>query len=137
MTRDDGWRFLSLGRHLERLLFVATTLGDVAPDQASAGSGAARMAARPVGQPASPIAPRYMQQPEWRAVVDLLLFDGRNPRSARVPAREARQARPTAARGRLDELLGGDGAAARTLPRRVDGDQGDCSPAASGGSRAS
>ena len=26
MTRDDGWRFLSLGRHLERLHFVATTL---------------------------------------------------------------------------------------------------------------
>ena len=26
MTRDDGWRFLSLGRHLERLAFVATTL---------------------------------------------------------------------------------------------------------------
>ena len=52
MTRDDGWRFLSLGRHLERLHFVSSTLGDVAPEQASAESGAARMAARAVGQPA-------------------------------------------------------------------------------------
>ena len=33
-------------------LRVAATLGDVAPEQASAGSGAARMAARAVGQPA-------------------------------------------------------------------------------------
>ena len=28
MTRDQGWRFLSLGRHLERLQFIATTLED-------------------------------------------------------------------------------------------------------------
>jgi uncharacterized alpha-E superfamily protein len=30
MTRDDGWRFLSLGRHLERLLYVVTTVDEVA-----------------------------------------------------------------------------------------------------------
>jgi hypothetical protein len=39
MSRDDGWRFLSLGRHLERLHFVSSTLGDVAPGQASARPG--------------------------------------------------------------------------------------------------
>ena len=33
MTRDDGWRFLSVGRHLERLLFVASTLELLAPDE--------------------------------------------------------------------------------------------------------
>ena len=51
MTRDDGWRFLSLGRHLERLHFVSSTLGDVSPEQAAAGSRTPRMAPRAVGQP--------------------------------------------------------------------------------------
>ena len=50
MTRDDGWRFMSLGRHLERLLYVvdhgrrSRDVGD------GRGSGAARVAARSVGQ---------------------------------------------------------------------------------------
>ena len=35
MTRDDGWRFLSLGRHLERLLSVSTALGDRRADVAT------------------------------------------------------------------------------------------------------
>ena len=93
MTRDDGWRFLSLGRHLERLLFVATHARRRRAGAGVGRSGAARVAARAVRQPASPIAPATCSTPEWPAVVDLLLFDARNPRSARVPAGEARQAR--------------------------------------------
>ena len=51
MTRDHGWRFLSIGRHLERLSFVASTLDDVARGRRAAGAGAARVAARSVRQP--------------------------------------------------------------------------------------
>jgi uncharacterized circularly permuted ATP-grasp superfamily protein/uncharacterized alpha-E superfamily protein len=81
MTRDDGWRFLSLGRHLERLLYVTTTVGEVA-------------AAPAVDEPALlewlldlsdsiiTYRARYMRPPEWLAVAELLLFDDRNPRSA-------------------------------------------------------
>jgi hypothetical protein len=81
MTRDDGWRFLSLGRHLERLLYVATTVADVA---------------NPIDAETPPLLEwlldlsdsiityraRYLRQPEWLPVAELLLFDGRNPRSA-------------------------------------------------------
>ena len=48
MTRDDGWRFLSLGRYIERLLFVATTVGEVAASGEDAAPLA--MAARAVRQ---------------------------------------------------------------------------------------
>ena len=82
MTRDDGWRFLSLGRHLERLHFVSSTLGDVAPDQASAGSGLLEWLLE-LSDSLLTYRVRHMQQPEWESVVDLTLVDERNPRSAR------------------------------------------------------
>lgn len=81
MTRDQGWRFLSFGRHLERLQFIATTLLD--------------SAARPFGTDAGLLEwllelsdsvltyrVRYVQRPEWQSVMDLIVFDDRNPRSA-------------------------------------------------------
>jgi uncharacterized circularly permuted ATP-grasp superfamily protein/uncharacterized alpha-E superfamily protein len=82
MTRDDGWRFLSLGRHLERLHFVSSTLADVAPDQASAGSGLLEWLLE-LSDSLLTYRVRHMQQPEWESVVDLTLVDERNPRSAR------------------------------------------------------
>jgi uncharacterized alpha-E superfamily protein len=82
MTRDDGWRFLSLGRHLERLHFVSSTLADVVPDQASAGSGLLEWLLE-LSDSLLTYRVRHMQQPEWDSVVDLTLVDERNPRSAR------------------------------------------------------
>ncbi|MEO8259832.1 MAG: circularly permuted type 2 ATP-grasp protein [Acidobacteriota bacterium] len=82
MTRDDGWRFLSLGRHLERLHFVSSTVGDVATDQASAGTGLLEWLLE-LSDSLLTYRVRHMQQPEWEAVVDLTLIDERNPRSAR------------------------------------------------------
>ena len=81
MTRDDGWRFMSLGRHLERLLFVSQVVQDVA---------ASAMAEQPalldwlldVLDSIITYRARYMGHAEWLAVVDLLLFDPKNPRSA-------------------------------------------------------
>jgi uncharacterized circularly permuted ATP-grasp superfamily protein/uncharacterized alpha-E superfamily protein len=81
MTRDDGWRFLSLGRHLERLYFVSSALADVAPEQASAGSGLLEWLLE-LSDSLLTYRVRHMQHPEWESVVDLMLVDERNPRSA-------------------------------------------------------
>jgi uncharacterized alpha-E superfamily protein len=82
MTRDDGWRFLSLGRHLERLHFVSSTLADIAPEQASSGPGLLEWLLE-LSDSLLTYRVRHMQHPEWESVVDLMLFDERNPRSAR------------------------------------------------------
>jgi uncharacterized circularly permuted ATP-grasp superfamily protein/uncharacterized alpha-E superfamily protein len=82
MTRDDGWRFLSLGRHLERLGFVATTLEDVVLEQASTDSAILEWLLL-LSDSLLTYRVRHMQQPEWQSVVDLVLFDERHPRSAR------------------------------------------------------
>ncbi len=81
MSRDDGWRFLSLGRHLERLHFVSCTLGDVAPDQGATGSGLLEWLLE-LSDSLLTYRVRHRQQPEWASVVDLMLIDDRNPRSA-------------------------------------------------------
>jgi uncharacterized circularly permuted ATP-grasp superfamily protein/uncharacterized alpha-E superfamily protein len=82
MTRDDGWRFLSLGRHLERLAFVATTLEDVASDHAPPDSGILEWLLQ-LSDSLLTYRVRHLQHPEWRSVVDLVLFDERHPRSGR------------------------------------------------------
>src|SRR4029077_21238701 len=81
MTRDQGWRFLSLGRHLERLQFIASTIGDVAPEQAWVGPGLLEWLLE-LSDSLLTYRVRHMQHPQWEAVVDLLLVDERNPRSA-------------------------------------------------------
>jgi len=82
MTRDDGWRFLSLGRHLERLRFVATTLDDVALELVSADPAILEWLLE-LSDSLLTYRVRHMQHPEWQSVVDLVLFDERHPRSAR------------------------------------------------------
>lgn len=82
MTRDDGWRFLSLGRHLERLSFVSSTLGYVWTEQTSAGSGLLEWLLE-LSDSLLTYRVRHRQHPEWDFVVDLMLVDERNPRSAR------------------------------------------------------
>ncbi len=81
MTRDDGWRLLSLGRHLERLLYVTTAVGEVAaaddPEQPALLEWLLDLSDSTITYRA-----RFMRGPEWLAVAHLLLFDRRNPRSA-------------------------------------------------------
>jgi uncharacterized circularly permuted ATP-grasp superfamily protein/uncharacterized alpha-E superfamily protein len=81
MTRNLGWRFLSLGRHLERLMYVTTTVAAVNA------SGAAEQPAilewlLDLSDSIITYRTRYVRMPEWLPVTDLLLFDPRNPRSA-------------------------------------------------------
>ena len=81
MTRDDGWRFLSLGRHLERLLYVVTTVGEVAKSDL-AEEPALLEWLLDLSDSIITYRARYMRPPEWLAVAELLLFDRQNPRSA-------------------------------------------------------
>ena len=55
-----------------------------------------------------------MQHPEWDSVVDLIAVRRAQPAIGAVPAGEARQARPAAARCRPDRRAGRSRAAART-----------------------
>jgi len=77
MTRDKGWRFLSSGRRIERLQFLCTVLAralTVAPD--SSLDWLLELSDSIVTYRS-----RYMSQPDWQRVLDLLVLDESNPRS--------------------------------------------------------
>jgi uncharacterized alpha-E superfamily protein len=124
MTRDDGWRFLSLGRHLERLHFVSSTLGDVAPEQPSAGSGLLEWLLE-LSDSLLTYRVRHMQHPEWESVVDLMLVDERNPRSAMFQlAKLAKHVRLLPDAGMIDVLAEVD-QLLQDCRADVDADQGE------------
>ena len=77
MTRDPGWRFLSIGRRIERLQSLCAML-----QQALAGppdtdlTWLLRLADSIITYRA-----RYVSRPEWLPVLDLLVRDDANPRA--------------------------------------------------------
>src|SRR6185436_15046686 len=71
----------SLGRYMERLMYVATTVREVAAS-ADAREPALLDWLLDLSDSSITYRARYMREPEWLAVADLLLFDWRNPRSA-------------------------------------------------------
>jgi uncharacterized alpha-E superfamily protein len=77
MTRDQGWRFMSVGRRIERLQFQCTTLqqGLQAPLQDDLDW------LLELGDSTITYRSRYMARPEWMPVLDLLVRDDSNPRS--------------------------------------------------------
>ncbi|MBU1504756.1 MAG: circularly permuted type 2 ATP-grasp protein [Gammaproteobacteria bacterium] len=80
MTRDDGWRLLSIGRHLERLGFLAATLeSGLQTGAVSDESGFEAM----LGLFDSTITfhAQYQQRRDMPALLDLLVIDRDNPRS--------------------------------------------------------
>jgi uncharacterized alpha-E superfamily protein len=77
MTRDDAWRFMSIGRRLERLHFLCAAVHCAFLHDGSAGlSWLLRLADSIITYRA-----RYMTSPEWLPVLDLVLLDASNPRS--------------------------------------------------------
>lgn len=77
MTRDHGWRFLSVGRRTERLQFQCAALQQallMPPD----GELDWLLA---LGDSIITYRSRYMARPEWMPVLDLLVRDDSNPRS--------------------------------------------------------
>jgi uncharacterized circularly permuted ATP-grasp superfamily protein/uncharacterized alpha-E superfamily protein len=77
MTRDLGWRFMSIGRRLERLQFQSVVLQRaLLMDENGNLDWLLELSDSIVTYRA-----RYRAQPEWLPVLDLLLSDGTNPRS--------------------------------------------------------
>jgi uncharacterized alpha-E superfamily protein len=78
MTRGHGWRFLDIGRRLERGVNIITLVqGALSLEQNMA-------VLEPVLEIADSVMTyrrRYFAQPQWPAVLDLLLADDTNPRS--------------------------------------------------------
>ena len=78
MTRSTGWRFLSLGRRVERLSQLCAAL-QVATDEGRASELAWLLE---LADLVMTYRARYPAAPEWLPVLDLLLRDEANPRSA-------------------------------------------------------
>ncbi len=77
MTRDTGFRFLSIGRRLERLCFLTRAIA-VACDE---GRESGLTWLLELCDSVLTYRSRYMAQPEWLPVMDLLIRDPSNPRS--------------------------------------------------------
>lgn len=78
MTRDLGWRFLSLGRRIERFVYMARVL-KTSLDEQQGGEGLEWLLE--VGDSIATYRARYVAAARWPLVLDLLLIDETNPRS--------------------------------------------------------
>ena len=82
MTRDVAWRFMSIGRRMERLSFQCAAVQCAFLHDGSAGlSWLLRLADSIITYRA-----RYMTSPEWLPVLDLVVLDASNPRSVMFAA---------------------------------------------------
>lgn len=96
MNRDAGWRFLSLGRRIERLVLLTSAL-EVTVNQLQAADATSE-----VQQPLEWLldltdsSGSFRSQTtgiaSWKAVRDIVLLDGTNPRSLRFQIEGVRQA---------------------------------------------
>ncbi len=77
MTRDMGWRFLSIGRRIERLQFMGSVLQHALAMPPEGGLDWLLE----LGDSIITYRSRYMSRPEWLPVLDLLILDAGNPRS--------------------------------------------------------
>jgi len=99
MTRDDGWRLLSIGRHIERLGFLSSALNQaLACKSLATDSGFDAMLE--LFDNAITFHAEFQQSREMAALVDLLVIDRDNPRSVSWVAHTLR--------GRLDKLAGNE-----------------------------
>ncbi|MEN9374111.1 MAG: hypothetical protein RIR79_1663 [Pseudomonadota bacterium] len=97
MTRDDGWRLLSIGRHIERLAFLASALQQgLKVKSLQTESGFETMLA--LFDSTITFRARYQQSRDMVALIDLLVLDRDNPRSLAWVAHTLR--------GRLSKLHG-------------------------------
>ena len=88
MYRFSGWRFLSIGRALERAQNMASVLADFADPGAPEGSFDIAIE---VGDSVMAHRRRYLIETNRNTVIDLLALDHRNPRSVRFQVSFIRQ----------------------------------------------
>jgi uncharacterized alpha-E superfamily protein len=110
MTRDDGWRLLSIGRHIERLGFLASSLAR-GFDSGSVHTGGGFDAVVALFDSTTPFRAQFQQSNEIAALIDLLVLDRDNPRSLGWVAQSLR--------GRLAKLAGSDPQQLSELALRV------------------
>jgi uncharacterized alpha-E superfamily protein len=80
MTRDDGWRLLSTGRHIERLAFLAQALLDAFETEA-VHDEAGFEAVVALFDSTITFHAQYQQRHDLPALIDLLVLDRENPRA--------------------------------------------------------
>ena len=97
MTRDDGWRLLSIGRHIERLGFLARSLASGFETGSVRGDGGFE-AMIALFDSTITFHAQYQQSRDVAALLDLLVLDRDNPRSLGWVAQTLR--------GRLAKLAG-------------------------------
>ena len=97
MTRDDGWRLLSIGRHVERLAFLAGALAR-ALELGTLDSDGGFEALLDLFDSTITFRAQYQQSRDIAALTDLLVLDLDNPRSLAWVAHTLR--------GRLAKLAG-------------------------------
>jgi uncharacterized circularly permuted ATP-grasp superfamily protein/uncharacterized alpha-E superfamily protein len=80
MTQDDGWRFMMIGRRLERLQFLADLMS-----RRLIGAGTPLRQelewVLEIGDSAITYRTRYRAPPAWDTTIDLLVYDDKNPRA--------------------------------------------------------
>ncbi len=99
MTRDDGWRLLSIGRHVERLGFLASSLS-AGLETGSLGNDAGFEAMVSLFDSSISFHAQFQQSREMMALVDLLVLNRDNPRSLAWVSHTLR--------GRLAKLAGSE-----------------------------
>jgi uncharacterized circularly permuted ATP-grasp superfamily protein/uncharacterized alpha-E superfamily protein len=99
MTRDDGWRLLSIGRHIERLGFLSRSLS-LGLETASVHCEAGFEAIVALFDSTITFHAQFQQSREMAALIDLLVLDRDNPRSLAWVAHTLR--------GRLAKLAGSE-----------------------------
>jgi uncharacterized circularly permuted ATP-grasp superfamily protein/uncharacterized alpha-E superfamily protein len=112
MTRDDGWRFLIIGRRLERLSFLAQSVANFLSMPSTHGAGSLEWLLE-LSDSIITYRSRYSRLPELLPVLDLLVFDNSNPHgvifqaevAARYLERMARELGEESG-SRLPEVLG-------------------------------
>jgi uncharacterized alpha-E superfamily protein len=97
MTRDDGWRLLSIGRHVERLAFLAGAL-EHALELGTLDSDGGFEAMLDLFDSTITFRAQYQQSRDIAALTDLVVLDLDNPRSLAWVAHTLR--------GRLAKLAG-------------------------------
>lgn len=78
MTRDDGWRFLIIGRRLERLIFLSNAISQFLRLESTRAAGSIEWLLE-LTDSIITYRSRYMDQPELLPALDLIVFDGTNP----------------------------------------------------------
>jgi uncharacterized alpha-E superfamily protein len=78
MTRDNGWRFLMIGRHLERLAFISSATACFLHLGVDKGWHSLDWLLE-VADSSITYRSRYRAQPELLPMLDLVVFDDSNP----------------------------------------------------------